>query len=689
MRTVRAWLTLALSAYILSCANAARYASADAARADLARISASAKSLISDIDRARAAGNEARDALLAHEKQGPEVRSLERELRQAKERRFNDNQYQNDLYSNEKKYKENYAKASKQLAEFVGDRSALDRAERAERNARSALSSAESYKKRAIKELEEGYYCSKCNRPASQIENEENLTFREHLRNVSGRSIPAGASLIQKKTAEFNKKVSAARQSLEKAQLDRQSKAQAYEQYRQTEISKKQSALKQLQTNYREKEAELQDKLQNAQAEFDRKKKSDIDSLEWKIKNKLRDYNDERERLRDSVARAKKAEGNLRHRIRMLDIEADAAQWEIRFYEGIARRKAARETQIAKQEAVRAIREAKRVAREAELARIKAQNKQAVSVRRIPYSSFQPAYTNSSSSSSSRSTKRELEEALAKAKKRERALVPQPVEPPPVATNPYSVEQQKNIAKAKADLEESIQHSLPFEELVPEPAIEPVFESDTSIDIEDTVIVREDYSETSRKERYLESKQLVADAVRQAIDFGAKVELEDGIEDELLEIGAISHFDIALYRTKETLIDAGQFAKDKAQEASDYTNESLHKAEAFFDESMAVTGSYLSNKIESAKKKLRVERILDTFLPDSIEEMNAESEYDGIDSNEYDDLSEYEKDSERFFEDNKLIIPSPTHFSRFTKGFSDTFKKWEKTFLETNDDTEE
>jgi hypothetical protein len=48
----------------------------------------------------------------------------------------------------------------------------------------------------ASNEFRQGYYCSQCSRPKSQIEREERVTFEQHLKDVSGRAIPFTESQI-------------------------------------------------------------------------------------------------------------------------------------------------------------------------------------------------------------------------------------------------------------------------------------------------------------------------------------------------------------------------------------------------------------------------------------------------------------------------------------------------------------
>lgn len=59
----------------------------------------------------------------------------------------------------------------------------------------------------AYQELKGGYYCSECRRPKSQIERETNTSFEQHLRDVNGFRVPMGQDEIDKKMAEYDRKI--------------------------------------------------------------------------------------------------------------------------------------------------------------------------------------------------------------------------------------------------------------------------------------------------------------------------------------------------------------------------------------------------------------------------------------------------------------------------------------------------
>jgi hypothetical protein len=62
-------------------------------------------------------------------------------------------------------------------------------------------------KQLGLQELRDGMYCSECGRPASQIKKETGEEFQQHLRNVRGHPKPASQSQIDKKAAEFDRKI--------------------------------------------------------------------------------------------------------------------------------------------------------------------------------------------------------------------------------------------------------------------------------------------------------------------------------------------------------------------------------------------------------------------------------------------------------------------------------------------------
>ena len=62
-------------------------------------------------------------------------------------------------------------------------------------------------KKKALEELRQGLYCSKCMRTASEIEKQEKVSFQQHLQDKKGVSVPAPASVVRDKAADFDRKI--------------------------------------------------------------------------------------------------------------------------------------------------------------------------------------------------------------------------------------------------------------------------------------------------------------------------------------------------------------------------------------------------------------------------------------------------------------------------------------------------
>ncbi|MCB1064330.1 MAG: hypothetical protein KDN20_15610 [Verrucomicrobiae bacterium] len=71
----------------------------------------------------------------------------------------------------------------------------------------SGLNSLIAEKRKALEELKAGEYCSECKRPASQVERETNDTFKQHLRDVKGKALPAPQSLIAAQEKEYDNKI--------------------------------------------------------------------------------------------------------------------------------------------------------------------------------------------------------------------------------------------------------------------------------------------------------------------------------------------------------------------------------------------------------------------------------------------------------------------------------------------------
>lgn len=59
----------------------------------------------------------------------------------------------------------------------------------------------------ALEELKSGQFCSKCRRPASEIEREDHVSFAEHLGLVHGEAVPVTQEELDAKAAEYDDKI--------------------------------------------------------------------------------------------------------------------------------------------------------------------------------------------------------------------------------------------------------------------------------------------------------------------------------------------------------------------------------------------------------------------------------------------------------------------------------------------------
>lgn len=74
-------------------------------------------------------------------------------------------------------------------------------------------------KSRARYELQNGYYCSKCNTPKSEFE-ARGESFERHLASVSGRAVPADPSVIKSKMEEYDRRIAAKEAAVKKFELE-------------------------------------------------------------------------------------------------------------------------------------------------------------------------------------------------------------------------------------------------------------------------------------------------------------------------------------------------------------------------------------------------------------------------------------------------------------------------------------
>lgn len=143
-------------------------------------------------------------------------------------------------------------------------------------------------KLRVLDEMRRGYYCSKCHRSKTEIEEQDHVDFMTHLREVNGQIVPAPQSELDAKAAEYDARISAAQQveaaaraqrDLQVPQLEQENR-DARDQIQQgiylwesaTSLEPGLLAVKQDEADRREKKSivEAQSQLQNIQAERNR-----------------------------------------------------------------------------------------------------------------------------------------------------------------------------------------------------------------------------------------------------------------------------------------------------------------------------------------------------------------------------------------------------------------------------------
>lgn len=102
--------------------------------------------------------------------------------------------------------------------------SAAERNEKILERGRKALAATRDLldeKKKSLKELSQGFYCSQCGRTSSEIE-KGGEGFKRHLGRVSGRPIPAPATKIKEKAQSYDKQIEASRARFDDAVVENQ-----------------------------------------------------------------------------------------------------------------------------------------------------------------------------------------------------------------------------------------------------------------------------------------------------------------------------------------------------------------------------------------------------------------------------------------------------------------------------------
>ncbi|MHA7775385.1 hypothetical protein [Roseibium sp. M-1] len=133
----------------------------------------------------------------------------------------------------------------------------------------------EDYRARAIQELRQGFYCSQCNRPASQIVKETGTSFKQHLRNVNGRAIPMSESKIAEKKKQFDRQLEQLVTKLKarEDQRDRQIKDHK------EKIAKLQQAINEEYDDYNARKAAFDADMAEAKQKHERETRAKIDAL--------------------------------------------------------------------------------------------------------------------------------------------------------------------------------------------------------------------------------------------------------------------------------------------------------------------------------------------------------------------------------------------------------------------------
>ncbi|MEM7406027.1 MAG: hypothetical protein AAF458_12085 [Pseudomonadota bacterium] len=230
---------------------------------------------------------------------------------------------------------------------------------------RADISELEAVKRRSLRELRDGLYCSKCNRPKSQIELETRQTFRQHLREVRGRARPASNAQIKRKRDEFDAKI---------ARL--QARVKSQEQRKEPLRRKHADKLTRLDATADQKDRAFAERIRA----FEQRRSDYQKRFKENVRKRLEQLAADRERIRhkhrEAVNGASRELADLRARRRTLKRQYNdtenayrRAHWQMRQLENTERDAA--EAALREQRHT-AEREARRAAREARLAEAKA-----------------------------------------------------------------------------------------------------------------------------------------------------------------------------------------------------------------------------------------------------------------------------------------------------------------------------
>ncbi|WP_221032863.1 hypothetical protein [Actomonas aquatica] len=367
------WLAVCV---VLPTSAVAQYKTAAEARVHLQQIETQIGELQGGLNAARATRQQATARLRDLQATGPETPALRERLERERAREFDPARFDRAVDTLDRQHWDERAKSEDALAKLQAKAANPTEINARVDRAREALDKAERLREQGIRELQEGYYCSQCNRPASQIEDQTGNSFQSHLRQVSGRAIPASAEVVARKTAEFDRAIEQAKAKLQEAEARRSRELAELQQ----DVAQQQQAHAKLLSDYRTRRSELIDERDTARRKLERERDAEVKRLQELITRTEEQHKSAVQQQRERVRVAEARERELDHQIDLRRIDANHARWGINFYGGIEARQAAQAEQAAKREAERELREAKRLERQAELAAQRAARAAAVLV---------------------------------------------------------------------------------------------------------------------------------------------------------------------------------------------------------------------------------------------------------------------------------------------------------------------
>ncbi|KZM51757.1 hypothetical protein OA90_00035 [Labrenzia sp. OB1] len=169
----------------------------------------------------------------------------------------------------------------------------------------------EDYRARAIQELRQGFYCSQCKRPASQIVKETGTSFKQHLRNVNGRPIPMSEKNVAEKKKQFDRQL----EQLVNKLKDREDKRDRMINDRKEKIAGLQKAINEEYDDYSAKQTAFDADMAEAKLKHESETRAKIGALKDQVKetwaahrasidakqDDLRTLNDDIYEIRDEI----------------------------------------------------------------------------------------------------------------------------------------------------------------------------------------------------------------------------------------------------------------------------------------------------------------------------------------------------------------------------------------------------